>query len=129
MSYIPSSNDDSRSIPLNKSNKYRGNINHSKKYIQPKNNKIPDKDLHTKIQNFTSRQNKIIISTRPNLHKTINKSKTTKHQKLKNIVTTHRTIKNKIKNSNKSNINIQNNNSTDNSQNNERYGNHRHNKN
>ena len=48
---------------------------------------------------------------------------------MKNIVTTHRTIKNKIKNSNKSNINIQNNNSTDNSQNNERYGNHRHNKN
>ena len=73
-------------------------------------------DLPTKIQNFTSRQKKIIIPTRPNIHKTTNKSKTTK-QKSKTLVTTHRTIKNKIKNSNNSNINIQNNNSTDNSQN------------
>ena len=86
-------------------------------------------DLPTKIQNFTSRQKKIIIPTRPNIHKTTNKSKTTKHQESKNLVTTHRTIKNKIKNSNNSNINIQNNNSTDNSQNDRRYGNHRHNKN
>ena len=125
MSYIPSSNDDSRSIPLNKSNNHRGNINHSKKYIQPKNNNITGTDLHTKIQNFTSRQKKIIIPTRPNIHKTTNKSKTTKHQKSKNLVTTHRTIKNKIKNSNNSNINIQNNNSTDNSQNDGSYGNHR----
>ena len=117
MSYIPSSNDDSRSIPVNKPNNHPGNINHSKKYIQPKNNNITGTHTYTKIQNFTSRQKKIIIPTRPNLHKTINKSKTTKHQKSKKLVTTHRTIKNKIKNSNKSNINIQNNNSSDNSQN------------
>ena len=36
ISYIPSSNDDSRSISVNKANNHRGNINHSKKYIQPK---------------------------------------------------------------------------------------------
>ena len=83
MSYIPSSNDDSSSIPLTKSNKHSGNINHSKKYIQPKNNNITGTDLHTKIQNFTSRQKKLIIPTRPNIHKTTNKSKTTKHQKSK----------------------------------------------
>ena len=114
MSYIPSSDDDSTSIPIIKSNKHRGNINHSKKYIQPKNNNITDTDLHTKIQNFTSRQKKIIIPTR--------------HQRSKNLVTTHRTRNNKIKNSNNSNINVQQNNSTDNSQNDGRYGNHRHNK-
>ena len=49
MSYIPSSNDDNILIPLNKSNKYRGNINHSKKYIQPKNNKSP---AQTYIQKY-----------------------------------------------------------------------------
>ena len=36
MSYIPSSDDDSSSIPLPKPNKLRGNINQSKKYIQLK---------------------------------------------------------------------------------------------
>ena len=117
MSYIPSSNDDSRSIPVNKPNNHPGNINHSKKYIQPKNNNITGTHTYTKIQNFTSRQKKIIIPTRPNPHKTINKSKTTKHQKSKNLVNTHRTLRKKIKNSNKSNINIQNNNNSDTSEN------------
>ena len=56
MSYITSSNDDSRLIPLNKSNNHRGNINHSKKYIQPKNNNIIGTHIHSKIQNLTSRK-------------------------------------------------------------------------
>ena len=129
MSYIPSINDDSRSIPVNKANNHRGNINYSKKYIQPKNNNITGTNAYTKIQNFTSRQKKIIIPTRPNLHKNINKSKTTKNQKSKNLVNTHRKLKNDTKNSNKNNINIQNNNNTDTIENNGRYGKHRHNKN
>ena len=63
MSYIPSSNDDSRSFPLSKSNNHRRNINHQKKYVQPKNNNITGTNAYTKIQNFTSRQKKIIIPT------------------------------------------------------------------
>jgi len=125
MSYIPSSDDDSNSIPLTKSKKHRGNINHSKKYIQPKNNNITGTESHTKIKKFTSRNNKIIIPTKKKIHKTTNQYKTKQHQKSKNLVTTNRTIKDKIKNSNNSNMNIQNNNSTDNSQNDGRYGNHR----
>ena len=124
MLYFLSSNDDSSSISFTKSNKHRENINHSNKYIQPKNNDITGTDLHTKIQNFTSRQKKIIITTRPPINP---KQQNIKSQK--KLVTTHRTIKNTIKNSNNSNINIQNNNSTDNSQNDGRYGNYRHNKN
>ena len=96
MTYIPSSDDDSNSIHLPKPNKHRGNIYQSKKYIQPKNNNITGTDLHTKIQNFTSRQKKIIIPTRKNIHKITNQSKTKQHQQSKNLVTTHRTIKNNI---------------------------------
>ena len=129
MSYIPSSNDDSRSIPVNKPNNHPGNINHSKKYIQPKNNNITGTHTYTKIQNFTSRQKKIIIPTRPNLHKNINNSKITKNQESKNLVHTHRKLRNETKNSNKNNINIQDTNNKDTRENTGRYGNHRNNKN
>ena len=78
MSYIPSSNDDNISYNLNKPNINRGNIKNSNKYIQPKNINITDTNTTTKIQNRKLRQKKIIIPTRPNLHKNKNKSKTTK---------------------------------------------------
>ena len=49
MSYIPSSDDDSNFIPLPNPNKLRRNINHSKKYIQLKNNNTTGTDLNTKL--------------------------------------------------------------------------------
>ena len=122
MSYIPSSDDDSKSIPLNKSKKHRGNINHSKKYIQPKNNNTTGTELHTKIKNSSSRNKKIIISRRTIIHKTNNQNKIEQHQKSKNLVISNRTKKDKRRNSNNSNINNKNNNSTDNNHNDGSYG-------
>ena len=78
MSYIPSSNDDNISYPLNKPNNNRGNIKNSNKYIQPKKINITGTHTYTKIKNRKLRQKKIIIPTRLNLHKNINKSKTKK---------------------------------------------------
>ena len=122
MSYIPSSDDDSTSIPLNKSKKHRGNINHSKKYIQPKNNNTTGTESHTKIKNSSSRNKKFIISKRSSIHKINNQNKTEHNQKSKNLVITNRTKNDKLRNSNNSNINSKNNNSTDNNHNDGSYG-------
>lgn len=56
MSYIPRSNDDNISYPLNKPNNNRGNIWNSNKYIQPTNINITGTNTATKIQNRKLRQ-------------------------------------------------------------------------
>ena len=68
------------------------------------------------------------MSTRPNLHKTKNKSKTTKSNNSKNVFNKHRKIRNEPKGTNSDNINIQDNNNKGTSTHKGRYRHHRHNK-
>ena len=128
MSYIPSSNDDNISYPLNKPNNNRGNIKNSNKYIQPKKINITGTNTYTKIKNRKLRQKKIIIPTRLNLHKNKNKSKTTKNINSKHLVNKHRKIRNEPKSTNSDNTNIQDYNNKGTSTHKERYRHHRHNK-
>ena len=128
MSYIPSSNDDNISYPLNKPNNNRGNIKNSNKYIQPKKINIIGTHTYTKIKNRKLRQKKIIIPTRLNLHKNKNKYKTTKNNNSKHLVNKHRKIRNEPKSTNSDNTNIQDNNNKGTSTHKERYRHDRHNK-
>ena len=128
ISYIPSSNDDNISYPLNKPNNNRGNIKNSNKYIQPKNINITGTNTNTKIQNRKLRQKKIIIPRRPNLHKNKTTSKTTENNNSKNLVNKHRKTINEPKSTDSDNANIQDNNNKGTSTHKGRYRYHRHNK-